>query len=292
MQALEQKKSTAPGVVRDRRGTGRYHRPMESSRILSGASRPWLEDCCCHISRRCVRNARALRFSHQRDGFMRRLREMKEKYPVKVLNFLAGADGYRLLLAAPGPASLSAPVAFINGATAREYCARKGWEGSVWKGKFSVTLVQSQAQALRCSLDMDFAMLREQPGDVFHPLLWKHSGRLELAGVRRRYRIIDRGALRRWFMDASWLEFREWYLQASNDKWNSREYAEEEWWEDALVVGEQSFCERVADSIPESRRSLRACPALTSVPGMENQHAWAIITAPSYKRTYILGSQP
>lgn len=292
MQALKQKKSTAPGVVRDLRGTGRYHRPMESSRIFSRASRPWLEDCCYHIGHRCVRNAKALRFSHQRDGLMRRLREMKEKYRVEVLNFLVGSDGYRLLLAAPGPASLSAPIAFINGATAQEYCVRKGWEGSVWKGKFNVTLVQSQAQALRCSLDMDFAMLREQPDDVFHPLLWKHSGHLELTGVRRRYRIIDRGALRRWFMDASWIEFREWYLQASNDKWNSREYAEEEWWEDALVVGERSFCERVADSIPESRRSLRVYPALTSVPGMENQHAWTIIAAPSYKRTYILGSQP
>ena len=278
--------------MRDLRSTARYHRPMGSNRMFSRASRPWLKECCYHISHRCVRNAKALQFSHQRDSFMRRLREMKDKYPVTVLNFLVGTDGYRLLLAAPDPAALSAPIAFINGTTAQEYCVRKGWEGSVWKGKFNVTLVQSRAQALRCSLDMDFAMLREQPDDVFHPLLWKHSGHLELTEVRKRYRIIDRKALHRWFMDASWLEFREWYLQASNDKWNSHEYAEEEWWEDGLIVGEQSFCERVADSIPESRRSLCAYPALTTVPGLENKHAWTIITAPSYERTYILKSQP
>ena len=138
---------------------------------------------------------------------------------------------------------------------------RKGWEGSVWKGKFNVTLVQSRAQALRCSLDMDFAMLREQPDDIFHPLLWKHSGHMELCEVRKRYRIIDRKALRRWFMDVPWPEFREWYIQASNAKWNSREYAEEDWWEKALIVGERAFCERVADSIPESRRALCAYPA-------------------------------
>ncbi len=278
--------------MRDLHSVYRYHPSMESIRLFSRASRPWLKECCYHISHRCVRNAKALQFSHQRDSFMRRLREMKEKYPVKVLNFLVGTDGYRLLLAAPDPAALSAPIAFLNGTTAQEYCVRKGWEGSVWKGKFNVTLVQSRAQVLRCSLDMDFAMLREQPDDVGHPLLWKHSGHLELSEVRKRYRIIDRKALRRWFMDTPWLEFREWYLQASNDKWNSHEYAEEEWWEDALIVGEKSFCERVADSIPESRRSLCAYPALTTVPGLENQHAWTIITAPSYKRTYILKSQP
>ncbi|MFA7174125.1 MAG: hypothetical protein WC340_12090 [Kiritimatiellia bacterium] len=86
--------------------------------------------------------------------------------------------------------------------------------------------------------------------------VWKQSGHLELCEVRKRYRIIDRKALRLWFMDVPWIDFREWYLQASNAKWNNREYAEEKWWEDALVVGEQKFCEQVADSISESRRSL------------------------------------
>ena len=286
------KKDATVKAVRDQHCVARYHQRMGSTQNSVRARRSWLKDCCYHISHRCVRNAKALQFSHQRDGFMRRLREMKDKYPVKVLNFLIGTDGYRLLLAAPDPAALSDPIAFLNSTTAKEYCVRKGWEGSVWKGKFNVTLIQSQAQALRCSLDMDFTMLRQQPDDVFHPLLWKHSGHLELSEVRKRYRIIDRKALRRWFMDVPWLELREWYLQASNEKWNSREYAEEEWWEDALIVGQKSFCEQVADSIPESRRSLCAYPALTTVPGMENQHVWSIITARSYKRTYILGSQP
>jgi REP element-mobilizing transposase RayT len=265
---------------------------MGSIRLFSRAKRPWLKDCCYHISHQCVRNAKALQFSHQRDSFMRRLREMKEKYPVDVLNFLVGTDGYRLLLAAPEPAALSEPIAYLNGTTAQQYCARKGWEGSVWKGQFNVTLVHSHAQALRCSLDMDFTMLREQPEDLFHPLLWKHSGHLELTEVRKRHRIINRKALRRWFMDVPWIDFREWYIQASNEKCDSLEYAEEKWWTDALIVGEQCFCERVADSIPQSQRALCAYPALTTVAGLENQHAWSIITTPSYKRSYILNSQP
>lgn len=223
---------------------------------------------------------------------MQRLREMSAKYPVEVLNYLVGTDGYRLLLAAPDPAALSAPIALLNGTTARDYATRKGWEGTVWKGKYNVTLVQSPAQALRCSLDMDFAMLREQPEDIFHPLLWKHSGHLELSELRKRYRIIDRNALRRWFMDVPFAEFREWYIQASNAKFNSREYAEEDWWEKALIVGEKTVCERVAGSIPESRRSLRAYPALTTVAGLEHQHSWTLLTTHSYKRTYILQAKP
>ena len=217
---------------------------------------------------------------------------MKDKYPIQVLNFLVDTGGYRLLLAAPEPAALSEPIGFLNGTTAQDYARRKGWEGSVWKGKFNLTLVQSRAQALRCSLDMDFAMLREQPEDLFHPLLWKHSGHMELCEVRKRYRVIERKALPCWFMDAAWPRFRDWYIQASNAKWNSREYAEEQWWEQALIVGERTFCERVADSIPKSRRALRAYPALTTVPGLEDQHAWTIITSASYKRNYIMTSRP
>ncbi len=245
---------------------------MELVRLFSKIRRTWLKDCCYHISRRCVRNAKALKFVHQRDAFVRRLREMKDKYPIKVLNFLVGTDGYRLLLAAPEPAALTEPIRFLNSITAQEHVKRKGWEGSVWTGKFNVTLVQSRAQALRCSLDMDFAMMREQPEDLFHPLLWKHSGHLELSEVRKRYRVIDRKAVRRWLMNVPWAEFRDWYIQAGNAKWNSREYAEEEWWEKALIVGQRTFCERVADSIPESRRALCAYPALTTVPGLEDQH--------------------
>ncbi len=100
---------------------------MGSIQPFSKASRPWIKECCFHISHRCVRNAKALQFSNQRDSFMRRLREMKEKYPVKVLNFLVSTDGYRLLLTAPEPAALSAPIAYLNSTTAQEYCARKGW---------------------------------------------------------------------------------------------------------------------------------------------------------------------
>jgi hypothetical protein len=139
---------------------------------------------------------------------------------------------------------------------------------------------------------MDFAMLRHQPEDLFHPLLWKHSGHAELSGVRKRYRIIDRKALRRWFMDVPWVQFRDWYIQAANAKWNGREYAHEDWWEKALIVGERTFCERVADSIPQSHRALCAYPALTTVPGLENQHAWTLITSATYKRNYILHSKP
>ena len=256
------------------------------------ARRPWLKNCCYHVSQQCVRNAKLLKFAYGRDRFIHRLREMSRKYPVKVLNYLVGTHGYRLLLAAPDPASLSAPIAYLNGTTAREYCTRKGWEGSVWKGKFNVTLIQTQAQALRCSLDMDFAMLREQPEDLFHPLLWKHSGHLELTEVRKRYRLINRKALRRWFMDVPWIDFREWYIQASNGKWNAHEYAEEDWWENALIVGERAACEKVATSIPESFRSLCAYPPLTSVPTLENDFSWSVIAAPSYKRTYILSSKP
>lgn len=255
--------------------------------------RPWLQQCCYHLRHRCYRGCGLLKFATGRDRFTERLRQMRAQYPVQILNYLLTPTGYRLLLAAPAPREVSAALQFLHSVTAQDFCARKGWEGPVWRGHYNVTMVERGAAALRCCLDMDFTMLREQPDQIMHPLLWKHSGHLELAEARKRFRLIDRRAVRHWLLDVPWREFREWYIQASTDKWNAKEYAAEDWWEEALLVGSKSFCELVATAtIPRTHCSLQVYPALASVPVLKHYLAWTIITSRTYKRRYILASSP
>lgn len=83
-------------------------------------------------------------------------------------------------------------------------------------------------------------------------------------------------------------QFHEWYINATNHKFDFGEYAAEKWWEEALAVGSKELCERIADTM--SRKWFRLCayPAPKTVPGLEKAMSYTIITAKKRKREYIL----
>jgi hypothetical protein len=247
-------------------------------------TRPWLSQCCYHVSNTCYNPAGVFRFAKVRQLAVNRLRELKDRCPIHVLDYLLHPDGYRLLIEADHPGDISKALRSFHLGTTHDYRRGEDWEGPVWRRGASITVVEKGAQALRCALDMDFEMVRTGDPNLFHPLLWKHTGHHELAEIRKRYRVIDRRALRRCFMDAPWETFREWYIAASNSRWNTGEFAQEPWWHTALIVGSRSLCEAVADTLPESWFELKVYPALKTVKGLERQMAWTV--SMSRKRRY------
>ncbi len=176
--------------------------------------------------------------------------------------------------------------------TTYDYCSRKNWEGPVCRRRADVTLVQKGQQALRCALDMDFTMVRTGDPGLFHPLLWKHSGHLEISDVRKRYRITDRNAIRNCMMDEPWEAFREWYTIASTDKWNSGEFGEEPWWNSALIVGSRQLCETVADTLPPSWLQLKVYPAPKTVKGLQHAMSWTVTVSRKRRYEYIRSLVP
>lgn len=248
----------------------------------------WLSRCCYYVSNTCYEPVQIFRFANMRDRAMKRLLQMKDKYPVRILDFLLHPDGFRMLLDAKHPGQISEAMRFFSGVTSQEYRQRKQHDGPVWRSRYNITLVEKGAQALRCALNMDFAMTRTGDPYLFHPLLWKHSGHLDLTGVRKRYRCVDFKAVNRCFADMPKNEFHEWYINATNHKFDFGEYAAEKWWEEALAVGSKETCEKIADTM--SRKWFRLCayPAPGTVPGLENAISYTIITAKKRKREYIL----
>jgi len=248
-------------------------------------TRSWLSQCCYHVSNTCYNPARIFRFAYMRNSAENRLREIKNRYPIRFLDYLLYPDGYRFLIEAEHPGDISDALKSFHLGTNHDFRNRKDWDGPVWRQRgTTITLVKKGPHALRCALDMDFEMVRTGDPDLFHPLLWKHSGHLELSGVVKRYRIIDRDAIGRCLMDTSWDTFREWYLMASNSRWNSGEFGPEQWWQSALVVGSRDLCETIADTLPESWPELRVYPALKTVAGLEKTMCWTVNM--SRKRTY------
>ncbi len=245
---------------------------------------PWLAQCCYHVSNTCYDPAEIFRFANMRQRAVNRLRELKDRYPVRFLDYLLRPDGYRLLVEADHPGHVSDLLRSFHLGTTHDYTRRKDWDGPVWRQRPPVALVQKGPHCLRCALDMDFEMVRTDEPDLFHPLLWKHSGHLELSEVRKRYRVLDREAIGRCFMDSSWHAFREWYITASNARWNSGEFAAEPWWRTALVVGTQQLCETIADTMPVSWLELKVYPALKTVEGLTECMCWTVNM--SRRKTY------
>lgn len=253
---------------------------------------PWLSQCCYHVSNTCYNPAQVFRFANMRQLAAKRLRALKERYPVRFLDYLLYPDGYRLLVEAKHPGELSDALRSFHLGTTHDYASRRNWDGPVWRQRPAVTLVQKGPHARRCALDMDFQMVRTGNPDLFHPLLWDHCGHLELTGVRKRYRVLDRQAIRRCFMDAAWHQFREWYIGASNAKWNAGEFAAEPWWPTALVVGTQPLCETIADSLPVSGFELKVYPALKSVDGITECMCWTVNLSRRNSYEYIRSLTP
>ena len=227
---------------------------------MSRRKRTWLSRCCYHVSNTCYDPARIFRFAYMRKSAENRLRELKDRHPIRFLDYLLHPDGYRLLVEADHPGQISKALQSFHLGTTHDYHRRKDWDGPVWRQRAGIALVQKGPHALRCALDMDFEMVRTGDPDLFHPLLRKHSGHLELSGVRKRYRIIDRNAIGRCLMDSSWDMFREWYITASTHRWNSGEFGPEPWWRTALVVGSRDLCETIADTQPVSWLKLKLIP--------------------------------
>jgi len=255
--------------------------------------RPWLSECCYHVSNTCYDPARIFRFANMRQLAVNRLVDIKKRYPIRFLDYLLHPDGYRLLVEAEHPGQISKALQSFHLGTTHDYCSRKDWDGPVWRQRgTAITLVQNGPHALRCALDMDFEMMCDDDEDLFHPLLWKHSGHLELSEVRKRYRVTDRDAIGRRFMDTPWPTFREWYITASTDRWNSGEFGGEHWWRTALVVGSQELCETIADTLPSSWLDLKVYPALKTVQGLKDTMCWTVNMGRKRTKEYIRSLVP
>lgn len=254
---------------------------------------PWLDECCYHVTNTAYGAARVFRFANMRSLAAKRLRELKDRFDISVLNYVPHPDGYRLLVEAKHPGKITEALRSFHVGTTADYRAGRNWEGPVWRRRgASLTLVRKGPQALRCSLDMDFQMVRSGDPDLLHPLLWKHTGHEELTGIRKRYRITDREAVRRCMMDVPWEQFREWYITAATAIWTSGADTIEPWWENALVVADRQLCETVAENLPRSRLKLEIQPGLAIVPDLRNTLCWTVTTTRKRTQQYIRSLTP
>ncbi len=155
------------------------------------------------------------------------------------------------------------------GSVAQQRNLRKGHEGSVWEHPYHCTRIQNGMHLLNCLRYVDLNMVRA--GAVKHPTEWRWCGYDELAGQRKRYRIVDEDRLLFLTGFSSMLEFAAFYRASIEDCLAARSPVREPYWTEAVAVGSQDFVDAAERSTAYRRHMERY-----EIHSYATDKAWAV----------------
>ena len=208
------------------------------------ANRHYIPGHVWHISHRCHKKEFLLKFSKDRERWSDWLFEVKKRYGVVILNYMATSNHIHLLVYDRGGREvIPKSIQLAAGRTAQEYNQRKRRKGAYWEDRYHATAVQIDRHLAQCIVYMDLNMVRA--GVVEHPSEWSHCGYGEIQKTPERYRLIDRRTLMELLginnSDELSLSHQAWVEEALKIKKKTRERR----WSESIAVGDLSFVQQV-----------------------------------------------
>lgn len=97
------------------------------------ANRHFLPGHAWHITHRCHQQEFLLKFSRDRQNWIKWLHEAKKRYDVSVLNYIVTSNHIHLLVMDTGKNAIPASMQLVAGRTAQEYNLRKKRKGAYWE---------------------------------------------------------------------------------------------------------------------------------------------------------------
>jgi putative transposase len=196
-----------------------------------------------HLTHRCHKKEFLLKFSRDRQRWIRWLFEARKRFGLCVLNYTVTHNHIHLLVRDRGHHEIPKAMQLVAGQTAQQYNRRKKRKGAFWEDRYHATAVQSGEHLARCLIYIDLNMLRA--GAVRHPIEWADGGYRELFESRQRYRTIDVWALVELLGFNRLAEmkcaYKQWLLAALEAGHRQRDEA----WTESLAVGSREFVENV-----------------------------------------------
>jgi putative transposase len=207
-----------------------------------------------HVTHRCHDRSFLLERVSDRDAYRKLLLEKLPEYPVQLFGYCITSNHVHLLLQTESAEGVSALMQRVQGEFAQAYNRKKKRSGAFWGDRYHATLVDGDQYLMRCLRYIDLNMVRA--GVVKHPRDWPWCGYDELAGIRKRYRLINRdGLLKSFWTPRSFPEFSKAY-QAGIDELLAKNVAQdrEPAWTESLAVGRSSFLSQVEATTKTKRR--------------------------------------
>ena len=159
------------------------------------ANRHFVPDLVWHITHRCHERDFLLKFSRDRNSYLRWLYEARKRFGLCVLDYMVTSNQVHLLVKDTTEGVIARSMQLIAGRAAQDYNRRKARLGAFWEDRYHATAIESGAHLHRCVVYIDLNMVRA--GVVKHPAQWPHSGYLEIQQPPERYRVVDLLALSR-----------------------------------------------------------------------------------------------
>jgi putative transposase len=211
---------------------------------MARAKRHFLPGYLWHVTHRCHKREFLLKFSRDRDSYLRLLFEARKEFGLSVLNYMVTCNHVHLLVTDGGNKDIiPRSMHLIAGRSAQEYNRRKGRKGAFWEDRYHATAIGEADHLVKCMVYIDLNMVRA--GVVTHPSQWKHGGYREIQEPRQRYRLIDRDRLLRDLSKSSYESLREDLRKCVTDALRAERVAREALWTQSIAVGSRGFVEKI-----------------------------------------------
>ncbi len=156
----------------------------------------------------------------------------------------------------------------------------------MWRGRFNATFVHGDFRIRQCMLLLDLHMAAVE--QIIHPAEWKHSGWRELAGIKKRCKIISTAhALKAWGYNGNDKNCRTEYIKAVEACCLNNSFGCLETWTKALAVGSSEWIKNVSESIPNAFKSIDTFPSSASPLSAGNNKAVALTISKKRRRGYL-----
>jgi hypothetical protein len=212
------------------------------------------ESFCRLIHRKALDSACLFRFEMARKEARELLRLAALRQKISILNYCI-LPGEMIILVDASSEKTASLARSLFAMISKTHNIRKHHQGSCWKGRPNIALIQKNG-LLSASLSA-IDMLPVARKFVGHPSEWECSGFQELAGIRRRYRIIDRRSICRLSGFENYTDFSRQHLSLiksllGKDDINSFPF-------DAMAVGYNLEIMKIAHLLPRKLREIRKC---------------------------------
>ena len=216
--------------------------------------RALIDNACYHLTHRCHDGKFLFKYEVDRKKYIKLLREANNRFDVDVLNYIITSNHTHQLVYAKDSSQIPAFMQFLEGEQGQKYNMKKKKrrKGAFWSYRYFSTLIENGYHLGQCLFYIDLNMVRA--GVVKHPSEWPQSGHLELAGIRKRYRIINQKRLLQSLMMSEEL-FLPWYTKTLNKKLQERELGRAEYWRQKrkpLAIGSRDWIKQIAKQIDTS----------------------------------------
>jgi putative transposase len=156
---------------------------------MARAKRHYIPGHVWHITHRCHKREFLLKFAKDRRRWLYWLLEVKRRYGLVILNYMATSNHIHLLVVDDGDRDvIPRSVQLVAGRTAWEYNKRKRRKGAFWEDRYHATAIESGEHLLQCIVYIDLNMVRT--GGVSHPMEWPFGGYKEVQEPRRKCALI------------------------------------------------------------------------------------------------------